>query len=257
MMKAEQNFEVRVISLRNQKKRRENMRLILKDKLDWEFCDAIAGGDISYNTDFYDKKRRVKVFGYDMKINEIACFLSHRSVWEECAISKKCFLVLEDDIQLVPDVKEMELHAVISKLINTQGDSLFVRLGNSEIRSEKLKIINLDEIHALTRYRKDPLGAFAYLISPKTAAALLDKSQRIFTPVDDFMWRGWEHGRQLFDVFPYLIFTQEEGNPSSIGSRVKPKINLFKKISREWFRFLDVKNKKHYENSVFGSFKGK
>ena len=255
-MKATQNFEVRVISLLKQEKRREKMALVLDGQLDWKFTDAIAGSEISWNHNIYDQNRRIKIFGYDMKINEIACFLSHRLVWEECVLSNKYFLVLEDDIQFVKGLGGHDVKTIINELIKTQGFNLFSRLGNSEIRSEKVKFFDIDHRFSLSRYKKDPLGAFAYVISPKVASNLLQNSKKIFTPVDDFMWRGWEHESEIYDVLPKIFFTEEEGNPSSIGDRKKPEINFLRKISREWFRYFDVKKKKMYEGTVFKKASG-
>lgn len=245
------NFEVRVISLPDQVQRREKMNNILKNIVDWRFVDAISGKEISHEIEFYDRNRRLKVFGYDMRINEIACFMSHRKTWEECALSDKNFLILEDDINIPLDADGGMVHGMINSISDAIGEKLLVRLGNSELRSEKAKVCDIDANYSIYRYHRDPLGAFAYLLSPDVARDLLASSLRVFTPVDDFMWRGWEHGCVMYDLAPHFFTTQEEGNPSTIGNRSKPKIALRKKIVREWYRFLDVKNKKKYEAHCF------
>ncbi|MEG2280919.1 MAG: glycosyltransferase family 25 protein [Comamonas sp.] len=251
----QQEFEVRVISLENQLERRARMNHLLDGVFSWEFFDAIAGKDISLETSFYDQARRLKIFGYDLRINEIACFLSHRALWEESIRLNKNILIMEDDISFsFKDDGEYTIKT-LNYLVKKLDYSLFVRLGNSQLRKDNLLIGPIDSNYHLCRFYRDPLGAFAYLISPEIAKQLIKYSKKIFTPVDDYMWRGWEHGCLLLDVAPNFIFTQEENNPSTIGDRKKPKISLQGKISREWFRFFDNKEKMKYELQAVKRFK--
>ncbi|MBP9939867.1 MAG: glycosyltransferase family 25 protein [Comamonas sp.] len=251
----QQEFEVRVISLENQLERRARMSHLLDGVFSWNFFDAIAGKDISLETSFYDQAQRLKIFGYDLRINEIACFLSHRALWEESVSLGKKMLVMEDDISFsFKDDCEYTIRT-LNYLVKKLDDSLFVRLGNSQVRKDNALIESIDSNYDLCRFYRDPLGAFAYLISPEVAKQLIEHSKKIFTPVDDYMWRGWEHGCLLLDVAPNFIFTQEDGNPSTIGDRKKPKISLMGKASREWFRFIDNKDKMKYELQAVNRFK--
>ncbi|WP_287914047.1 glycosyltransferase family 25 protein [Comamonas sp.] len=251
----QQKFEVRVISLDNQLERRKRMSHILDGVFSWKFSDAIAGEDISLDIPFYDHSRRLNIFGYDLRINEIACFLSHRALWEESVRLGKNMLIMEDDISFSFQDKNEYTVKILNSLVEKLNDSLFVRLGNSQIRKDKILIEPVDLNYHLCRFHRDPLGAFAYLISPKIAQQLIENSQKVFTPVDDYMWRGWEHGCLLLDVAPNFVFTQEDDNPSTIGDRKKPKISLLSKISREWFRFFDNKEKIKYELQAVNRFK--
>lgn len=250
-----QEFEVRVISLENQLERRARMNHLLDGVFSWKFFDAIAGKDISLETSFYDQARRLKIFGYDLRINEIACFLSHRALWEESIRLNKNILIMEDDISFsFQDDGEYTIKT-LNYLGRKLNDSLFVRLGNSQVRKDNILIESIDANYSLCRFYRDPLGAFAYLVSPQVAKKLIENSKKIFTPVDDYMWRGWGHGCLLLDVTPNFIFTQEDGNPSTIGNREKPKISLLSKASREWFRFFDNKEKMQYELQAVNRFK--
>ena len=68
-----QNFEIHVISLKNQTQRREKIEAILEGQgPKWSFFDAIAGGDISIYLGMYDREKRLRNLGYDLRINEIA-----------------------------------------------------------------------------------------------------------------------------------------------------------------------------------------
>nr|WP_314704292.1 glycosyltransferase family 25 protein [uncultured Comamonas sp.] len=246
----QQKFEVRVISLHNQLERRVLMAQRLDEVFAWQFFDAIAGSEISHETKFYDREKRLKIFGYDMRINEIACFMSHRKVWEQCAASQKNFLILEDDVKIALDPTEMKLKDVFDGLAEQLGRRGIIRLGNSGIRTEKKRIVDFNSIYSLYRYRRDPLGAFAYFLSPEVAKELLKYSSHVFTPVDDFLWRGWEHQCSLIDIAPNLFFTSDMENPSTIGDRSKPKIGFLQKMKREYFRAFDVFDRKIYEKKI-------
>ena len=75
-----QAFEVHVISLPHALQRRERMEKLLAQHFDWQFFEAIAGSSLSLDMDFYNQQQRLKIFGYDMQRNELACFLSHREL---------------------------------------------------------------------------------------------------------------------------------------------------------------------------------
>lgn len=249
-----QNFQIRVISLKDQTDRRKKIENLFANKnIKWSFFDAISGKDIKPFLYMYNKKKRLQTPGYDLRDNEIACFLSHRAVWEECQNSNEIFLILEDDISIeLPSSQFIEKINKITEKISL--DKLFIRLGNT-FKKEFLDASTIDEELKITRYYKDPYGAFGYLISPQIARNLIVHSSYFSTPADDFLWRGWEHGSCLLDIYPSLITTSDVNNPSTIGDRAKPKIGLLSKLKREFFRALDQVHRNSYQNSVIKKIK--
>ena len=115
---------------------------------------------------------------------------------------------------------------------------------------ESNKLIDINDTLQLVRYKTNPSSAFAYLISPDAAESLILHSEKFFTPVDDFMWRGWEHNCHIVDLKPDLIITNDIGNPSDIGDRKKPPITIRKKIRREINQSLERIKRKRYEKSA-------
>lgn len=253
------DFKIQVVSLAHQHDRRAKMTQLLAGvDREWSFLDAISGKDIAPYAHLYDQEKRRKVLGYDMKPNEIACVLSHREIWKHCVRDNVPYLILEDDVKVAADLPDF--NAVIplaQSLCARMGDQLFVRLGNSRARGEKVPVCHLPDSRELVRYLEDPLSSFAYMVSPQVAARLIEGSEHFFMPVDNFMWRGWEHGCVMHEVFPQAIITSEEDNPSSIGDRSKPKIGLWQKVRREYYRFFDNKDKVLFERSVINQIKNK
>src|SRR5574344_1249891 len=126
---------------------------------------------------------------------------------------------------------------------------LFIRLGNLFQRKFQ-RIKTVKDGLTVVRYHRDPSTAMAYIISPDVAKRLLSNSRSFFCAVDNYMWRGWEHGCCRLDRSPALFFTSDADTPSTIGDRSKPAIGLLKKIKREYFRALDGAQRSRYEKKI-------
>lgn len=250
-MKSNQRFEIRVISLKDQYQRRMKMKCLLGDSVSWSFFDAISGDSVSKFSHLYDQKKRIQFLGYDLRPNEIACFISHREVWKQCIESKKIMLVLEDDANLIHnDWKFDEVIPVLNRLCDIETSELFVRIGNGHFSDEKSFFADLGKGFKLTRFCTDPQCALGYILSPQVAEILYNNSEAFYVAVDNYMWRGWQHGCRLLDVFPNIISSPEEDNPSTIGERSKPKLNIYKKLIREYFRAIERFRQKKYERDA-------
>jgi glycosyl transferase family 25 len=253
----QQDFNIVVISLEDQLQRREKMRAEMERLgLAWEFLAAIPGKSINHQHPHYDQAKRIRMLGYDMRVNEIACFLSHRKAWQQCVREDKNTLILEDDIQMPTEEAQLQtLKATIRSLCQDISQSFIIRLGNGQLSQRAYALTPLHESVQLMRFQTDPSSAFAYLLSPRIAQTLLEHSERFFTPVDDFMWRGWEHNYPMLDISPHLVHTRAEENPSTIGDRKKPPITFFKKIRRELNQALERRLRKKYERETIVGLK--
>lgn len=247
-----QEFEIRVISLLNQTDRRERIvRIFDGQSVDWSFFNAIPGHAIADFLKMYDRKKRLQYLGYDLRDNEIACFLSHRKIWEECVQKNKPFLVLEDDVKICEQMQNFsQVAECVDFLIHSiHSHFLFIRLGNLFQRKFQ-RIKTVKDGLTVVRYHRDPSTAMAYIISPDVAKRLLSNSRSFFCAVDNYMWRGWEHGCCLLDLSPALFFTSDADTPSTIGDRSKPAMGFFRKIKREFYRAVDANKRSNYEKSI-------
>lgn len=246
-----QKNRIVVISLGSAIYRREGMRRLFHGSgAAWEFIDAIKGSDLDNLGDYYNEPRRMKLLGYPMRPNEVACFLSHRLAWEECVKKNQTTLVLEDDARATEEnIKNID--KIINDISVALGDEyLFVRLG-SLLHRKYAKVCNIKHVGDVIKCKKDPLTTMAYILSPCIAEKLLVGSQSFFMPVDEYMWRGWMHGCNLLDFHPNLFSASDEDTPSTIGNRTKLQISTFKKIRREYFRLKDRLNSMLYvERSI-------
>lgn len=244
-----QCFEIRVISLNNQIERRSDFSSFLdKTFVNWKFFDAIPGSPELLKHPLYNSRKRKISLGYDLRQNEIACFLSHRELWKECANSNLNFLIFEDDAILLNEkIEILNFIKIINNLTNKKEN--FIRIGNGGLNEEYIIKSKITEELSLVRFKKDPSCAFCYLLSPDVAKKLLYNSISFYTPVDDFMWRGWEHKCLLLDIVPNII--SPSPIQSTIGNRTKPKLKFTNKIIREILRSIEAIQRKIYENNQF------
>lgn len=231
------------------------MRALLNDQgVEWAFQDAIAGSTLASALPCYDQRRRLQLLGYDMRRNEIACFLSHRNAWKACVQAGRPALVLEDDVQLGEGIAQFaQLVPLVHELIDYLGERTLVRLGNGRFRQQCVPLHPLGQGVQLVRFKGDPLSAFAYVLTPHVATKLLQASETFFVPVDDFLWRGWDHGCTMLDLSRDVLFTSDDDNSSTIGDRSKPPLSLWQKAKREYYRSLDKREKTRYEAQVLQS----
>lgn len=245
------NIEFFVISLKCALQRRKQVaESLAAEGVNWQFFDAIKGDDLTEDRTLFDVEKCMKFPGYPLRDNEIACFLSHREIWKKCFENNSCVVVLEDDVVVEPMFQGGVGEALRKIDISTIE---VLRLGNGSYRNQKKKIYDYGDFSAF-RYREDPLCALGYILTPKGAEKLLKHSQKFYLAVDNYIWRSDIHDALVLDVYPH-IFKAMDGNQSTIGDRSKPKQNILKKISIEFYRALDRRAQKRYENRLFNSIK--
>lgn len=120
-----------------------------------------------------------------LKKSELACFLSHKKAWQCVLECNKPCVILEDDVVLVQDFKQ--LLDDISKLTNVD----FINL---EVHGRK-KTISKQPVYSLTNNYQlyslfiDRSGAAGYVLFPSGARILLDYvNQRAIGLADEFIY---------------------------------------------------------------------
>ena len=121
---------------------------------------------------------------------EIAVFESHRAIWERIALLDTAAVVLEDDV-------------ILSRQL---GQSLSMLEGLREIEFIKLDAApgpaRLGSAHTVEGLELRPIlhalpSAAAYLLSPRGARSLLDRSMQYCDHVDDFLTRPYRGFRAV------------------------------------------------------------
>jgi glycosyl transferase family 25 len=237
------------ISLADQTQRRAFMaeqfeRLGLRHR----FLDAIRVDVATHGWPAaYDRTRRLAYAGQDLKPGEIGCYLSHRAAWQGLLASPEpVVLVLEDDVQLVPDFE-----ATVGALCDGPADWDFVRLFGVFARPvQRLRGVHGE--HQLVDYLVQPRGMQGYLLTRRGAEALLRHTESIVHAIDDAIDREWEHSAVMRGIEPPVLAHMDFA--TTITGRYCAEVSFAKKLWRECVRvdtnarkwLLSTRKRLHY-----------
>jgi glycosyl transferase, family 25 len=223
-MERQQNFQVFVISLERATERREYMsNLITQLGLNATIISAVDGKNLRPEQRArYNSERARRIYGCEMNDNEIACYLSHLSIYSKMLEQRiDTALILEDDISCVADLKPiveqvLKLPKTSWQVVRLQSTKRSVSHPTDGRRAgEPVAQVGEREIF---RLQTSVLGGCAYLIRLGAAAAMLARSENIDMPIDQTLDRYWENG-----IIPYVLrpmpVWHEDLFESEIGQR--------------------------------------
>jgi glycosyl transferase family 25 len=204
------SFDIVVISLRTSVERRVRVaRELDATPFAWSFQDAVHGASLPSFPEEYDRKKHLRLLGFDMIPGQIGCFLSHRQVWKKCVETQRLTLVLEDDFEFQQPLAEV-LPIVFDNL--PHFDVLKLQ-GHKE--GWKYKVLKDYGRNQLVKHYHDTFGVAAYFVKPESAKILLEKSNPFHAHIDDFFGHDWIHGLKILCVLPYPV--KPSGAPTTIG----------------------------------------
>jgi glycosyl transferase family 25 len=218
-----------VINLQESAERRASMRLQLTQlDLAFTFFEAVDASRGFSSFAAYDERKYLANTGRRASPEEAACFASHLCLWKHCVASGEPMLILEDDAEILPSF--LAALAEIEGLIQVHG---FIRVQehgpSRHIRTELVKKAGAFDLHY---FASCPFGAMAYAISPRVAAAFIERSSVLSAPVDVFIRKFWEHGQPLFGLSPGPIASSPLSSLSTIKQREKGRTTPSVRFSR-------------------------
>jgi glycosyl transferase family 25 len=240
------NFDIVVISLRTSVERRVRVaRQLEAMPFTWSFQDAVHGASLSAWPEEYDRKKRLRLWGYDMRPGNLGCFLSHRQVWKKCVETQRLTLVLEDDFEFQQPLAEV-LPIVLDNLPHFD----VLRLQGLRL-NEKFKVLKDYGKNRLVQHYYHTFGTTAYFIKPEAAKRLLEKSNSFHANVDDFFSHDWVHRLQSLCLLPYPV--KPNGMQTTIGGFVgeADKFSRGKKLRLKLRRLPRSFTKKFYRLRTF------
>jgi len=218
----------------------------LKAGLGFERIEAIDGSRLS--SDKVDDVYQWQKSDYykELSTGEIACYLSHRKVWQKILDDNLDFaIVCEDDIS-VSRTTASAIEAIAS--ISQAWDC--VKLAEFPIKREVLHSSELTghtSAFQLVTYGKVPNRTCAQAISRQGAEKLLRYSEQILRPVDVDMQYWWEKNLNIFGLQPYPIKVNI-GQKSTIdvdGSRKTSKRSVWRQIMSKYHFIKNNKRALH------------
>ncbi|WP_434113587.1 glycosyltransferase family 25 protein [Paraburkholderia caffeinilytica] len=172
-------------------------------------------------------------YGRSMTHAEVACFMSHRSVWRTIVDTGHAAVVLEDDAVLEPAFFDRVLRASETEL-SSHAD--IVLLGRSKLRraasswtyfNEPLKqVATVAGLRIGIPFKQWTSGAVGYWISVQAARqALAYADGPIGALLDDWPWHRDHGGSRVLELRPYAVWEDFERLPSSIERERKARTN--------------------------------
>ncbi|WP_343561010.1 glycosyltransferase family 25 protein [Kiloniella sp. b19] len=203
-----------MINLPSSTERRERISAQLdRLGLEYEITEAVNGHKLTdEDWALYRRDKRQKMFGKDLTIGEIGCYLSHYRLWERIVREDlaKGAIILEDDVVISDDLPQ-----VLDSLSKTDLKWEVLRLCG--IRKRKYKTLEqLDNHYRLVRLNHVACGAAGYWINKKGASRLLPICREIIWPVDIILDRYWKTGLRILAIQPYVIDQCQNDVPSDI-----------------------------------------
>lgn len=170
----------------------------------------------------YNSERAKRIYGCELSDNEIACYLSHLSIYSKMLEHRiDTALILEDDISCVGDLKPvveevMKLPRTSWQVVRLQSSKRSVSHPTDKRGAgESVAQVGQREIF---RLRTSVLGGCAYLIRLGAASAMLSRSEHIDMPIDQTLDRYWENGIIPYVMRPMPVW-HEDLFESEIGER--------------------------------------
>lgn len=210
-------LEFLIISMPNATARRERVaRTFATCPFPWRILDASDGtaGDPPY-----DDVRSLEITGRRLTRPELGVYESHvkalRTFLREGTQSH--LLVLEDDVLV--DF-EFTWEDLISAM--TEAGIDYMRLYSR--RAPPARHVQYWRNRWLIRYRWEPLGTQAYLVSRSGAEKMIEMLSPIVREIDQQIDRYWEHGLLPYTLHPHPVI--ELSSPTSIPVRNAPPSRL-------------------------------
>lgn len=174
--------------------------------------------------------------GHRLREGELGCLLSHRQIWRKIvnsdADANTLFLVLESD-SCIQDLDVLENHY---QDMSGRYDLFFWGAWEGHMKLFRSTRRSLDKgFHVGIPFIKTVYCTYGYSLNKKAAAYLLQQTNKIAYPVDQFKYFMSDSTIRIGGVMPELISTNGQGKSYIRSPRNRVKEFLF------WF-LLDIRN---------------
>ena len=211
MKNAGEAVKTRVISLPHCVDRRERTRQQLDGiGIEFTFFDAVDGAQADFPlADKRNDALTMKRLGNTLSNAELACYASHYLLWQECVTENRALLILEDDMQLQGNFRQ-----VYDELPRLAEHYAFLKLCGTFARRHR-RVARVAPNLNVVRHSGLLCGSGCYLLTPSAARRFLRHSASFAYPVDNFKEMHWRHGVPCYSLLPWPA--AQADMPSVIG----------------------------------------
>jgi len=231
--------KIYVISLKTQHDRRNFQEKQFKNLgLNFIFSNATSTKEIT--SQFFEKHS--KSWQRPLKITEVACYLSHRKLWQKISVANEPSIIMEDDVLISKNF--LDLVDAIKNKANCEYINLENRGRKKFVSKTRIKIF---KEYSLFRLYQDRTGAAGYVLWPSGAQKLLRLEKKYgFALADAHITRCYSlNGFQMepspviqsdMCAFYNLELDCDKYFTSTVSSHYRPKGGIFfllKKIKNQ------------------------
>lgn len=225
-----------VITLRRSSARAQQVcRIMERCPVPCEIWDASDGAQMSNEqiATVYQPRLHTPYYPFPLRPGEIGCFLSHRRIWQRMVDeSIPRLLILEDDIEMLPNFDQSLQHAIETAphdgYVQFQVRQLRIA-GDGSSRNGQPRLIKPTVV---------PLRTSAQLVTLNAATRLLHFTDTFDRPVDASIQLTWMHGATVLVSSPQSVTEVSASiGGSTIGTQ-KNRKPVLKRIRREFDRTL-------------------
>ncbi len=175
--------------------------------INFKIFDAITPSSKIEFKHYYNERRTEIHYGRPLMKTELACALSHISLWKKLINQDKYkhFLILEDDVTIDKGINNLLKSYDFSSLD-------LIKFSGQHQRPEK-KIASLIQGRKLYLQAYGPLDASGYLISKNAARTILPHALKLNFAIDVIMDRSFEHKIPIYSVKPYPVTSEWHNDP--------------------------------------------
>jgi glycosyl transferase family 25 len=228
-----QSAQIYVISVNDAHQRRENVRAQLSGaSVRWEIIDAVRS-DSTAVTDLLERYRNSKKWHKPLQAGEIACYLSHRKVWQKMLDDQvERALILEDDFQL-----KMPIDEIVMLLHEFRSDYDMVKLHGKPKHSRSIEeCLHGRELYGLHQAFSVTGITVAQWVCAKAIPRLMVKAEQIERPIDMDIKHFWEYPLTVYHLIPEVV---EEVSAKLGGTSIQNRKSS--KTFRQWLQRWSAK----------------
>lgn len=255
--------QIAVVSLIEEYERRKHIDSLFKEfELDFDYLDAINKQQVANALEKYN----LTINTDRMSLGEVACYLSHYSLWQQMIDNDLPYLIVfEDDIYFAKNAKTLlnDLSWLPDNFDLIKLETMYDRV---MVKPESV----LRSSYELLRLKTQHLGTAGYIISHSGAKNMIKlvKQTGIHCPVDHLMFDKFieSNSHIIYQTSPALCIQDKIFNTVDFkfGSMIeedrapkasaKPKLSASQKINREYKRLIrQSKLLDKYRNSVLSA----
>ena len=230
------NIKAHIIHLaRATDRQKQVQRLKEQSPVETVVVDAVDGATLATETvqSVYRRSLHKPYYPFELRIAEIACFLSHRKCWQAIVDQKlDAALILEDDVE----IDESVFSPAFGLAMQNYSPEMYVRFPQKQ-REVAASTLATTSTHRLIVPEVTNVGMQGQLVGIGAARTLLEKTCQFDRPVDTLLQMTWLTEVQPTSVYPSGISEQSaQLGGSCIGKKKSWREVVKREILRPLYR---------------------